>query len=55
MSTVKEDPIAEILKNTAYRKKKCVIVVTHSSEVAKYADIVLNLEKGKLLEERRDT
>lgn len=51
--TAKE--IAEILKNTAYRKKKCVIVVTHSSEVAKYADIVLNLEKGKLLEERRDT
>lgn len=50
--TAKE--IAEILKNTAYRKKKCVIVVTHSSEVAKYADIVLNLEKGKLLEERRD-
>lgn len=39
--TAKE--IAEILKNTAYRKKKCVIVVTHSSEVAKYADIVLNL------------
>lgn len=51
--TAKE--IAEILKNTAYRKKKCVIVVTHSSEVAKYADIILNLEKGKLLEERRDT
>lgn len=51
--TAKE--IAEILKNTAYRKKKCVIVVTHSSEVAKYADIVLNLKKGKLLEERRDT
>lgn len=51
--TAKE--IAEILKNTAYRKKKCVIVVTHSSEVAKYADIVLNLEKGKLLEERQDT
>lgn len=51
--TAKE--IAEILKNTAHRKKKCVIVVTHSSEVAKYADIVLNLEKGKLLEERRDT
>lgn len=51
--TAKE--IAEILKNTAYRKKKCVIVVTHSSGVAKYADIVLNLEKGKLLEERRDT
>ena len=39
--TAKE--IAEILKNTAHRKKKCVIVVTHSLEVAKYADVVLNL------------
>ena len=29
--TAKE--IAEILKNTAHRKKKCVIVVTHSLEV----------------------
>lgn len=49
--TAKE--IAEILKNTAHRKKKCVIVVTHSLEVAKYADVVLNLKEGKLFEERR--
>lgn len=51
--TAKE--IAEILKNTAHRKKKCVIVVTHSLEVAKYADVVLNLKEGKLFEERRNT
>ena len=51
--TAKE--IAEILKNTAHRKKKCVIVVTHSLEVAKYADVVLNLKEGKLCEERRNT
>lgn len=55
--TAKE--IAEILKNTAYRKKKCVIVVTHSSEVAKYADIVLNLKRenywkrGEIHEEKK--
>ena len=51
--TAKE--IAEILKNTAHRKKKCVIVVTHSLEVAKYADVVLNLKEGELFEERRNT
>ena len=51
--TAKE--IAEILKNTAHRKKKCVIVVTHSLEVAKDADGVLNLKEGKLFEERRNT
>lgn len=51
--TAKE--IAEILKNTAHRKKKCVIVVTHSLEVAKYADVVLNLKEGKLFEESRNT
>ena len=51
--TAKE--IAEILKNTAHRKKKCVIVVTHSLEVAKYADVVLTLKEGKLFEERRNT
>lgn len=32
------------------KKGKCVIVVSHNSEIKKYADIVLKLEKGKITE-----
>ena len=50
-----EDTAAEItgiLKESAYELDKCVIVVTHSSELAKQADIVLKLKRGKLLSVR---
>ena len=42
-----ERKVLEILKKLS-QNGKCVIVVSHSSEVKKYADVVLNLEKGKL-------
>ena len=35
----------EILKECAHQMKKCVIVVTHSNELAKQADVVLRLKK----------
>ena len=40
--------ITEILKESAHEQDKCVIVVTHSGELAKQADVVLRLKKGEL-------
>lgn len=40
--------IIEILKKLAKERNKCVIVVTHSKEVASSADIVLELRDRKL-------
>ena len=38
----------DILKKSAHQHGKCVIVVTHSTQVSKEADIVLNLKNRKL-------
>lgn len=43
-----EENIMEILKNLAHNQNKCVIVVTHSKNVSKYADEVLGLTLGNL-------
>ena len=46
-----EDTAAEItsiLKNSAHQSGKCVVVVTHSNELAKGADVVFQLHKGQL-------
>ena len=40
--------IIEILKKLAKERNKCVIVVTHSKEVANSADIILELSDKKL-------
>lgn len=42
-----EKIIFEELKKLS-KSGKCVIVVSHSNEVIKYADIVMNIEKGEL-------
>ncbi len=41
-----EDEIMEIFKNLAKKKNKCIIIVTHSNNVANKADIVYELKKG---------
>ena len=38
--------IVEILKHSAHQLNKCVVVVTHSGELAKQADVVFKLSKG---------
>ena len=46
-----EDTAAEIisiLKECAPQMKKCVVIVTHSNELAKQADTVFCLKKGRL-------
>lgn len=48
-----EDTAAEIitiLKDCAHQKNKCVIVVTHSTDLAKQADTILRLKKGEIIE-----
>ena len=40
--------IIEILKKMAKKRNKCVIVVTHSKEVANSADVVLELKDKRL-------
>lgn len=40
--------IVELLRESAHTLGKCVIVVTHSKELAHQADVVLQLKNGKL-------
>lgn len=41
--------IINIFKNLAHENNKCVIVVTHSSNVAAQSDVILNLKAGRLV------
>lgn len=53
-----EDTAAEItsiLKDSAHKTGKCVVVVTHSNELAKEADIVFQLHRGQLQVSAPDT
>lgn len=46
-----EDTAAEItaiLKECAHQMNKCVVIVTHSNELAKQADVIFRLKKGDL-------
>ncbi len=48
-----EDTAAEItgiLKESAYELNRCVVVVTHSNELAKQADVIFKLKRGSLQE-----
>ena len=42
--------ITAVLKESAHAFGKCVVVVTHSGEVAKQADVVLEMKRGHLKE-----
>lgn len=44
------EDIIEILQKSAHELKKCVIIVTHSKAVAKAADKILEINKGKIEE-----
>lgn len=41
--------IIKIFKTLAHENNKCIIVVTHSSDVADQSDVILNLKAGKLV------
>ena len=40
--------ITTILKDSIHQSNRCVIVVTHSNELARQADVVFRLHKGEL-------
>ncbi|MCI8379180.1 MAG: ATP-binding cassette domain-containing protein [Lachnospiraceae bacterium] len=40
--------ITNILKECSHQMNKCVIIVTHSNELAKQADVIFCLKKGEL-------
>ncbi len=42
--------IIAIFSELAHEKNKCVIMVTHSKEMAKKADVILTLKKGTIVE-----
>ena len=44
------EEITAVLKESAHAFGKCVVVVTHSGEVAKQADVVLEIKRGHLKE-----
>lgn len=44
--------IVDIFKKLAKEKNKCVIVVTHSNELANSADVILELKNKKLNEKQ---
>lgn len=46
LDTKSEQAIVETFRLLASEHNKCVIVVTHSKEVAKYADVIINLSSG---------
>ncbi|MBS5324670.1 MAG: ABC transporter ATP-binding protein [Lachnospiraceae bacterium] len=43
--------IIELIKRTAHELGKCVIVVTHSRQLAEEADVVLEISQGRLREQ----
>ena len=44
------EEITAVLKESAHTFGKCLVVVTHSGEVAKQADVVLEIKRGHLKE-----
>ena len=46
------EEITAILKESAHTFGKCVVVVTHSGEIARQADVVLEIKRGHLRERK---
>jgi putative ABC transport system ATP-binding protein len=45
------EEIVETLKNLAHEHDKCVIIVTHSNQIAEKSDVVFSLSKGELVKD----
>lgn len=46
---VNQQKIVDILRELAHTENRCVIIVTHSKEVAAFADITYKIAKGRLI------
>ena len=51
LDNANSDNIVKILKELAHENNKCVIVITHASEVAAEADVVYKMNDGYLITE----
>ncbi|PLT74582.1 hypothetical protein CDL26_03295 [Mediterraneibacter gnavus] len=40
--------IMQILEDSVHQMNKCAVIVTHSNEIAKKADVVFQLKRGTL-------
>ena len=45
---IRDSSIINILKDCSHKMNKCVVIVTHSKDLAKQADVIFRLWKGKL-------
>lgn len=45
-----ENEIVQIFKKLAHEHNKCIIIVTHSHDLARQSDVSITLKKGKFLE-----
>jgi len=48
LDTETEQEVLEILSSLAYKNEKCVIIVTHSPEVASIADVIFEMRNNSL-------
>ena len=46
------EEITKVLKESAHTYRKCVVVVTHDGEVAKRADVVMEIKRGHLIRQQ---
>lgn len=46
--------ITKLLFESAYKMNKCIVIVTHSNQLAKRADCILRLKKGELQELKKE-
>jgi putative ABC transport system ATP-binding protein len=42
------EEIINIFKDLAYKENKCVLMVTHNTDIAKQSDVIIKLSKGQL-------
>lgn len=40
--------IMDILEENVHKMNKCAVIVTHSNEIAKRADVIFRLKRGEL-------
>lgn len=50
---VNQKKVVSILQDLAHSENRCVIIVTHSKEVAAFADVTYRINKGQLTAENR--
>lgn len=53
LDTENGENIVKLLKDLAYERNCCVIIVTHDPAIATHADVVLRMQDGEVLQEEK--